>query len=107
MIDKLLTEHHLDFLSLKGGCRGSPESTLVKMPHCWKSHGAAHFVCFSASIRRTSMRGEKRPLFKKEAQEEALHFGVISRDDDDDEFPSIVSVWNALGVCSPFNNISG
>lgn len=34
------------------------------------------------------MRGEKRPLFKKEAQEEALHFGVISRDDDDDEYPS-------------------
>ena len=23
MIDKLLTEHHLEFLSLKGGCRGS------------------------------------------------------------------------------------
>ena len=34
---KLLTEHHLEFLSLKGGCTGSPESTLVKIPHCWKS----------------------------------------------------------------------
>ena len=31
MILKLLTEYHLEFLSLKGGCRGSPESTLVKM----------------------------------------------------------------------------
>ena len=39
---KLLTEHHLEFLSLKGGCRGSSESTLVKIPHCWKSHAAAH-----------------------------------------------------------------
>ena len=39
---KLLTEHHLKFLSLKGGCTGSSESTLVKMPHCWKSHVAAH-----------------------------------------------------------------
>ena len=29
MIVKLLTEHHLEFLSLKGGCRGSSESTLV------------------------------------------------------------------------------
>ena len=29
MIVKLQTEHHLEFLSLKGGCRGSPESTLV------------------------------------------------------------------------------
>ena len=28
---KLLTEHHLEFLSLKRGCRGSSESTLVKM----------------------------------------------------------------------------
>ena len=27
---KLLTEHHLEFLSLKGGCSGSYESTLVK-----------------------------------------------------------------------------
>ena len=44
MIVKLLTEHHLEFLSLKGGCRGSSESTLVKMPHCWKSRVAAHFV---------------------------------------------------------------
>ena len=26
-----LTEHHLEFLSLKGGCRGSSESTLVKL----------------------------------------------------------------------------
>ena len=40
MIVKLLTEHLLEFLSFKGGCRGSSESTLVKMPHCWKSHAA-------------------------------------------------------------------
>ena len=41
---KLLTEHHLEFLSLKVGCRGSSESTLVKMSNCWKSHAAAHFI---------------------------------------------------------------
>ena len=29
---------------LLGGCTGSPESTFVKMPHCWKSHVAAHIV---------------------------------------------------------------
>ena len=39
---KLLTEHHLEFLSLKGMCRGSSESTHVKMPHCWKSHATAY-----------------------------------------------------------------
>ena len=42
MIAKLLTEHHLEFLGLKGGCRGSSESTLVKMTNCWKSHAAAN-----------------------------------------------------------------
>ena len=41
MIVKLLTEHHLEFLSLKSGCRGSSESTNVKMSNCWKSHAAA------------------------------------------------------------------
>ena len=45
MIVKLLTEHHLEFLSLKGGCTGSSESTLIKMPHCWKSHATAQ-ICF-------------------------------------------------------------
>ena len=44
MIVKLLTEHHLEFLSLKGGCRGSSESTLVKMSNCWKSHAAAQLI---------------------------------------------------------------
>ena len=38
---KLLTEHNLEFLSLKGGCTCLSESTLVKMPHCWISHVAA------------------------------------------------------------------
>ena len=38
---KLLTEHHLEFLSLKGGCRGSSKYTRVTMPHCWKSHATA------------------------------------------------------------------
>ena len=30
---KLLTEHHLEFLSLKGDCTGSSDSTFVKIPH--------------------------------------------------------------------------
>ena len=33
---KLLTEHHLEFLSLKGGCTGWTESFYVKIPYCWK-----------------------------------------------------------------------
>ena len=41
MIVKLLTEHHLEFLSLTGGCGSSSESTLVKMSNCWKSQSTA------------------------------------------------------------------
>ena len=44
MIVKLLTEHHLKFLSFTGGCTGSSESAHIKMPHCWKSHAAAQVI---------------------------------------------------------------
>ena len=44
MIVKLLTEHHLECLSLTGSCTGMLESTLVKMLNCWKSHAAAQFT---------------------------------------------------------------
>ena len=43
---KLLTEHHLEFLSLKEGCTGSSESTHVEMQHCWKSNFAAQMPSF-------------------------------------------------------------
>ena len=46
MIVKLLTERHLEFLSLKGGCTASSESTLVKMSKCWKSHELAQYYIF-------------------------------------------------------------
>ena len=55
---KLLAEHHLEFLNLKGGCTGSSESTLVKMSHCWKSHVVAqitiHFLYWFYINRMTS-----------------------------------------------------
>ena len=44
MTVKLQTEHHMEFLSLKGGCTCSSESTLVKMPRCWKSHVPAQLT---------------------------------------------------------------
>ena len=46
MIVKLLTERHLEFLSLKGGCTGSSESTLVIMSNCWKSRALAHYYFY-------------------------------------------------------------
>ena len=43
---KLLTYiHYLEFLSLKWGCTYLSESTLVKMPHCWKSRVSAQLLC--------------------------------------------------------------
>ena len=47
---KLPTEQHLEFLSLNGGCTGSSESTHVEMPHCSKSHVAAHFLTLQLLI---------------------------------------------------------
>ena len=47
---KLLTEHHLEFLSIKGGCTGSSESTHVKIPHCWKSHVTVHIFSFRSGL---------------------------------------------------------
>ena len=54
---KLLTEHHLEFLSQNGGCNGSYESTHVKMLHCWKSHVMAHL-----SLRLTIANGTSNLL---------------------------------------------
>ena len=50
MIVRLLTEHHLEFLSLKEGCRGSTECTHVRMPHCWKSHALAQIYIVHSTL---------------------------------------------------------
>ena len=50
MCVKLLTEHHLECLSLKRGYIGLFEQTLVKMPHCWKSHVMAQISVYRAII---------------------------------------------------------
>ena len=54
---KPLIEHHLEFLSLKGGCTGSPESYLVKIPHCWKSHVTADTAILHISL-QTALKYE-------------------------------------------------
>ena len=57
MTVKLLTELHLEFLSFKGGCTGSSESTLVKMLHCWKSHALAQLPVHSKWYTRSVLVG--------------------------------------------------
>ena len=54
MIVKLLTEHHLEFLSLKGDCTGTSESTLVKMPYCLKSHATTQIYVWKICLRTCS-----------------------------------------------------
>ena len=59
MIVKLLTEHHLEFLSLKGDCRGSSECTLVKMSNCWKSRSYSVWRLLY-TVKHTSCDGDIR-----------------------------------------------
>ena len=67
MIVKILTVRHLECLSLKRGCRGSSESTIVKMAHSWKSHVTAHMhkVCLLlvSSISGIHIHGENMYIF--------------------------------------------
>ena len=51
MTVKLLTEHHLEFLSFKGGYTGSSESTLVNRSNCWKCHAAAQMLVRTLKVR--------------------------------------------------------
>ena len=51
----LLIEYRLVFLSSEGGCTCSSESTLVKIPNCWKSHVTAQF--FQAELARNDKAG--------------------------------------------------
>ena len=67
---KLLTEHHLEFLSLEVGCTGLSKSTHVKMPHCWKSHVTAQILWNQI----------KAHIFCEELKKE-LQFGLLLEDD--------------------------
>ena len=45
-----LTEYHLEFLSLKGGCTGLFDSIHVKIQHGWKSHIATQIYHIKRNI---------------------------------------------------------
>ena len=63
MIVKLLTEHPLGFLCLKRGCTSSSESTLVKMPYCWKSCVAAQLLHCSLSTNQAQFESNYRSYY--------------------------------------------
>ena len=80
----------LELLTFKGGCTGSHESMLVKMPHCWKSHVAARVYIFFSAVGKTScqysrlyrlLREDERPkeegiIAEKPNANESVHFHV-------------------------------
>ena len=64
---ELLIEQHFEFLSLKRGNTGLSESTLVKIPHCWKSH-------VTAQLSITFYSGERWKLYEVRIDvDEAYH----------------------------------
>ena len=70
---KLLTEQHLEFISLKGGCTGSFESTLVKILHCWKSHVMAQILyTMSIQIRWLMKKLLENPTITIDSDKEIL-----------------------------------
>ena len=72
VINLLLAEQHLEFLSLKGGCTGSSESTLVKMPHCWKSHLVVKTLLSFTRVNTVDCYTNNKVLIKITIQNECL-----------------------------------
>ena len=62
---KLLTEHHLELLSLKEDCTGLSGSTRMKMPHCWKARVAPQMVTLKVVL--TGILVETLPMNTKKA----------------------------------------
>ena len=65
MFVKLLTEQHLELLSVKGDWTGSSESTFVKIPHCWKSHVMVQLSWMAEALIELCMAvpNERRGIF--------------------------------------------
>ena len=77
---KLLTEHHLGFVSLKGGYTGSSESIHIKIPHYWKLHVTAqlYFLLWRLFLSYFVDPGE---MLRNAVVHQGLHcthFGVTS-----------------------------
>ena len=77
MFLKQLAKNHLDFFfCLKGGCTGLSESTLVKIPHCWKSYVVAHlYSCYFQYTLKFDYSGACPPKIEPGEDSEGLSFG--------------------------------
>ena len=125
---KLLTEHLLEVLSLKGGCTGSSESTLVKMSNCWKSHATAHMYCRRRKIKTDLVLQEDldhqnvhdvhqtrsqdvRRMKDRDSEArggEILEVGVVEEDESFKDLVNIVIISGVLRMyCAEVVNIFG
>ena len=100
MFVKLLTEHHLEFLSFKGGCTCSSESTLVKKPTLLEltCNGSIDFgtyrICANASNQRSHADISSRAR--------NLNFGLILS-----QHPNCVYTSNEVfGICADLHGAS-
>ena len=90
-------------LSLIGGCTSSSESTLVKMPHCWKSHVAAQFY---------PLPGAPYPQSPYQTHQDSFMYrvehGVVSYMLDDDNCDCYSTLNAGHAMChGGFNSIYG
>ena len=94
---KLLTKHHLEFLILTGGCTGSSEYTLFKLPHCWKTHVATHIYFSIACLLQILMQETKvliQKAVQKKIEEKYVHICIFY----------IHTLWGDLVFTFPFIN---
>ena len=61
---KRLTDHHFEFLSLKGGCTGLSKSKLVKMPHRWKTHFGAQILYLDKTVKNPAFELSDQVILK-------------------------------------------
>ena len=78
MNNMLLTEPHFEFLSLKGGPTKSPESTHVKIPHCWKSHVTAQICLVADAVYFSSLYRSSHSLDMKTGSELLILLLMVS-----------------------------
>ena len=90
MTVKLLTEQQLECVSLKGGCTGSSESKLVKMPHCWKSHVAG------SNIESVYMRPVECQASMRCTQSHLSHHSSRIKNTENNKLGSLVQIAEQL-----------
>ena len=79
MTVKLLTEHQLEILSLKGGSADSYECTHIKIPYFGKSHVAAQFFLLLCGCLCSVSVGWSVVACDSDISRSYLHFSYVEK----------------------------